>query len=687
MRTVGGMVRVLVEFLVLWGSSALALIVLDRILDGITLDPSGFTPLPTLPAALVLALVFGLLNAALWPVMMRLMSWIGPVLLFVGVFVAGGVIMLLTLYLVPVASVDQRRDAFYLAALLSLFTSVVSGAIASRSDTAYRLMQVRRQRFRLRRNTALVDASPGLLCIQIDGLGYDVLRRAIADGVTPALAKLVRETHRLMPWHTDWSSQTGATQLGVLHGSNHNVPAFRWYDKTTEHVSVFSNPVDNEQRELERTHIPGLLAHDGTSRGNLFTGGAHDNVLVVSRMRGARLGGGAGYSDYFADPASALRTFIRMLAELQRELRQSLRQKRKDIQPRVPRGGLYPFVRAFATVLATDVAVAAVVGDLIKGRSVVYVDLIGYDEVSHHSGISRPETLAVLTKLDDVVEMLLAVVAQADRPYRVVVLSDHGQSQGATFLQRYGETLGQLVIRLATRREPAKRHWYERESDVSAQPGSEGRAYAAASVHSPAAAEEAHAGAGEPIVLGSGNLGLVYFPHLPGRADVHAIEAAHPGLLTGLREHPGIGFLLVAAPGGSVVLGPHGEVDVTTGKVTGRNPLAVMGPDALAKVRRTDTFDNVADIMVGGTYWPDTDEVAAFEEQVGSHGGMGGPQSTPFLVYPADLPAPPEPLHGAETVHTVLVGWRDFSTGPRPAVTKQDATTGADDPGRPASRG
>ncbi|MEE2034993.1 phage holin family protein [Rhodococcus chondri] len=676
MRTVSGVVRVFVEFLVIWGSSALAIIVLDRILGGVTLDRSSFVPLPTLPAALVLALVFGLLNAALWPVMMRLMSWIGPVLLFAGVFLAGGAIMLLTLYLVPVASVDRPRDAVLLASLLALFTSVVSGAIASRSDTAYRLMQVRRQRFRLRRNAALVDASPGLLCIQIDGLGYDVLRRAIADGVTPGLAKLVRETHRLTPWHTDWSSQTGATQLGVLHGSNHNVPAFRWYDKTTEHISVFSNPADNEQRELERTDIPGLLAHDGTSRGNLFTGGAHDNVLVVSRMRGARLGGGAGYSAYFADPASALRTFIRMIAELQRELRQSLRQKRKDIRPRVRRGGVYPLVRVFATVLATDVAAAAVVGDLIKGRSIVYVDLIGYDEVSHHSGISRPETLAVLSKLDDVVEMLLAVVEQADRPYRVVVLSDHGQSQGATFLQRYGETLGQLVIRLGAQREPAavKRHWYERASDVSGQPGAEGRGYAAASVHSPTAAEEAHTSAGEPIVLGSGNLGLVYFPDLPGRADVNAIEATHPGLLTGLREHPGVGFLLVSAPGGSVVLGPHGQVDVATGEVTGQNPLAVMGPDALAKVRRTDTFDNVADIMVGGRYWPETDEVAAFEEQVGSHGGMGGPQSTPFLIYPTDLPAPPDPLHGAENVHKVLVRWRDLSTGSRAAVTMRDST-------------
>ncbi|WP_420750695.1 phage holin family protein [Rhodococcus sp. O3] len=665
MRTVGGVLRILVEFLVLWGSSAFAVLVLDRILRGITLDPSSFAPLPTLPAALAVALVFGILNAALWPLTMRFMSWIGPVLLFVGVFLAGGAIMLLTLSLVPVATVDEPRDAVVLAAVVSLVTSVVSGAIASRSDTAYRLMQVRRNRFRLRRNAARVDAAPGLLCIQIDGLGYDVLRRAIADGVTPGLAKLVRETHRLVPWHTDWSSQTGATQLAVLHGSNHNVPAFRWYDKTTGRISVFSNPADNEQRELERAEIPGLLAHDGASRGNLFTGGAHDNVLVVSRMRGARLGGGAGYSDYFADPASALRTFIRMVAELQRELRQALRQKRKDIQPRVSRGGVYPFVRAFATVLATDVTAAAVVGDLIKGRSIAYVDLIGYDEVSHHSGISRPETLAVLTKLDEIVEMLLAVTEQADRRYRVVVLSDHGQSQGATFRQRYGETLGELVVRLAGRGEPSAegRHRHERAAAASPKPGAESRAYAAASMHASAADEEALPSAGEPIVLGSGNLGLIYFPHLPGRADVDAIEAAHPGLLTALREHPGIGFLFVAAPGGSVVLGSGGQVDVTTGEVTGRDPLAVMGPDALAKIRRTDTFDNVADIMVGGMYWPETDEVAAFEEQVGSHGGMGGPQSTPFLIYPVDLPAAPEPLHGAENLHKVLVGWRDHSPG------------------------
>jgi hypothetical protein len=162
------------------------------------------------------------------------------------------------------------------------------------------------------------------------------------------------------------------------------------------------------------------------------------------------------------------------------------------------------------------------------------------------------------------------------------------------------------------------------------------------------------------VVLGSGNLGLISFPAIAGRANTAEIEDAHPGLLDALRAHPGIGFLLVAKPGGgSVILGEAGEIDVTSGTVTGADPLAGFGDDALDKVRRTDTFDNVADVMVGGGYWPETDEVAAFEEQVGSHGGMGGPQSTPFLLYPADLPAPPTPLRGAEAMHRVLAGWRD----------------------------
>ncbi|SMG40031.1 hypothetical protein SAMN02745947_02763 [Rhodococcus rhodochrous J3] len=86
--------------------------------------------------------------------------------------------------------------------------------------------------------------------------------------------------------------------------------------------------------------------------------------------------------------------------------------------------------------------------------------------------------------------------------------------------------------------------------------------------------------------------------------------------------------------------------------------------------------------MVGGAYWPETDEVAALEEQVGSHGGMGGPQSTPLPPLPGHAAPPPEPLKGAENVHEVPIGWRDLSSRPSTAATGHDATTRSGDPAR-----
>jgi hypothetical protein len=55
---------------------------------------------------------------------------------------------------------------------------------------------------------------------------------------------------------------------------------------------------------------------------------------------------------------------------------------------------------------------------------------------------------------------------------------------------------------------------------------------------------------------------------------------------------------------------------------------------------------------------PDSgEEVAAFEELVGSHGGMGGSQSLPFVLFPSDLPFPDEEVIGAEDMHRVLRRW------------------------------
>ena len=100
--------------------------------------------------------------------------------------------------------------------------------------------------------------------------------------------------------------------------------------------------------------------------------------------------------------------------------------------------------------------------------------------------------------------------------------------------------------------------------------------------------------------------------------------------------------------------------------------LASFSPNAARHLLRTDGFSNVADIMVGSFYDPDLDEGCAFEELISFHGGLGGPQTEPFILHPARLRVPDEPIVGAASVNELLRGWRAELNGP---VTDMAPTT------------
>ncbi|KOG90517.1 hypothetical protein ADK38_08300, partial [Streptomyces varsoviensis] len=168
-------------------------------------------------------------------------------------------------------------------------------------------------------------------------------------------------------------------------------------------------------------------------------------VLSIAARRGRGNRSRSGYFAYFCDPANAARTAAAFIAELFREIGQSLAARARRDRPRVGRGGLYPFIRAFATVVERDVVVAAVIGDILSGRTAVYADLVAYDEVAHHSGPRGRDTHQVLRRLDRSLALIAKVIDHAPRDYRLVLLSDHGQSPGATFAARYGLTLQDLV--------------------------------------------------------------------------------------------------------------------------------------------------------------------------------------------------------------------------------------------------
>ena len=47
-------------------------------------------------------------------------------------------------------------------------------------------------------------------------------------------------------------------------------------------------------------------------------------------------------------------------------------------------------------------------------------------------------------------------------------------------------------------------------------------------------------------------------------------------------------------------------------------------------------MEHAPDLLLISQYDPELGEVAAFEELVGSHGGLGGPQTEPFILHPTD---------------------------------------------------
>ena len=163
----------------------------------------------------------------------------------------------------------------------------------------------------------------------------------------------------------------------------------------------------------------------------------------------------------------------------------------------------------------------------------------------------------------------------------------------------------------------------------------------------------------EVVVMGSGNLGLVYLMEEKRRLTLEEIQERHPQLIPALREHPHVGWVLArSSEHGAVALGGNGTHYLAQGRVEGEDPLAHFSPTAPRHLLRTDGFEHVADLMIGSFYDPELDEGCAFEELISFHGGLGGPQTRAFLLYPASLPAPEAPIVGAAAVNELLRSWR-----------------------------
>ena len=632
--------------------------------------------------------MISLVSWALLPLLVRtagLFGWVGALLL---AFFSNAVVIGLALYITPGITVDSLLAAFVASWLYALLMTLISW-VFSISTQDYLTLHAARMSMRGARPEP--SDVPGVVFIQFDGVPGPLLEAELRAGNIPTISRWIRSgSHTWTEWAACIPSTTPASQAGLLHGNNANIPAFRWYDRDLGRLLVANAPTDAAVIESRISDGNGLLVDDGVSISNLFSGDAPTSLLTMSGMRDRRrgLGPSRSYAAFFTHPVGFLRAVLLSIGEMVKEMFQARRQVRRGVEPRIDRHGSYVALRAVTNVFLRDLNVALVVEAMMSGAKSIYVDFVDYDEIAHHAGVTRPESLDAFYGLDQVLASLERIAERGvtPRPYHFVLVSDHGQSQGATFRQRYGQTLEELVAGFVEGGAKVRAGTSEVEtwgpvnvflSQLSSQASVSGRLTKrmlrtdggdvalgpAAEVEQETAESEGDEERPPLVVIGSGNLGGVWFARHPHRLMLSDIEAFYPGLVEGLASHPGVAFLVAMTVEGPVAVGAEGVIVLATGELTGTDPLTGFTTDARADFLRAASFHDAPDLYVNSLYDPVLDEVAAFEELVGCHGGLGGWQTRPMLVHPTewslaeDLVDDRGRLVGADVVGRQLVRW------------------------------
>src|SRR6185312_14958012 len=191
---------------VTWLVSALALLLAARIVPGASVSDWW--------ATIAAALAIAVLNAILPPVVAALRL---PFMLLIGfllVLVLDALMLLAASSLISGLEIDSFWSALGVAVVAAAIGVAFDVLLGTDDDDAYSLRVV--QRIARRSGGRTVTDEPGIVFLEIDGLGLPILQRAMRDGSAPTMARWLTDgSHRLNEWETDLSSQTGASQAGI----------------------------------------------------------------------------------------------------------------------------------------------------------------------------------------------------------------------------------------------------------------------------------------------------------------------------------------------------------------------------------------------------------------------------------------------------------------------------------------
>jgi uncharacterized membrane protein YvlD (DUF360 family) len=672
--------------------NALSLGVTAGILPGIELN--AIDQFPIWVVAIAAAFLLGLVNLLIRPLILLLAVPLGFIVLFIAGFFVNAVTLRITANLTNGGlTVDGWLPAIIGGVVLAVVNMLIAGLLGVDDGRSFYEGIIERRLARQRVDLP-ENASRGLVMLEIDGLSYHHIKKAIADGYMPTVKQMIeRDGYVLSKTDCGLPSQTSACQTGILFGDNHDIPAFRWYDKSRGKLFVSGN----DAAEINARYAKGQgLLRGGASVNNMMNGDATLSLLTASDLRGGtpeqKRARAADIYLLLLNPNFFMRVIGLFIGEAVTEVWQYGRDVAAGVQPRLNRlHKFYPFVRAATTVFMREVSGFLTLMQIVRGEPAMYTTWPGYDEVAHHSGPWSKHAFGTLRGFDRFIATTREIIAtKAPRPYELLLLSDHGQSFGPTFLMRYGYTLKEFIQRYMPEdtvivqtmggddgslsvNSVAAELGNVQEQEIGGRVGQAAARQMQRAAESAAAdqtqADETLEGAADVTFCGSGNLGQVYFHAFPQRASISELNAAFPGMVDAVIGHEGVGLVVGADDDGvPVAYGKKGTHNLHTGEVRGEDPLIPYGDVEVRawQVRRVADFPSAGDLIIVSTLYPDG-TVAALEELIGNHGGMGGEQTDSFLLHPADFELPTQTRSSID-IFPLLNARRDLPPPPAKPV-------------------
>ncbi len=689
MNTVKHLAYLIYRFVILWIVDVISLLATAWLIPGISINPVDSRPV--IVVAVSAALLLGIVNLLVRPLILLLALPLGFFVMFAIGFVINAVVLRITASLLLGFEVSSWWTAFFGGFFLAVVNTIITTFLTIDDDDSFYEGLVERLAMRQAVKDS-DDGKLGLVMLEIDGLSYWHIEKAVAEGWMPTLKEMIdQEGYKISRVDCGTPATTPACQAGILLGNNHDIPAFRWLDKDQGRLMVGNNVAE----EIEPYLSNGLgLVRDGSSIGNMFSGDAKKSILTFSKLRTGSEEDKKNRADdiylLMINPYFFMRTMVLFFADVIQELWQAWRQKVQDVQPRLNRlHNGYPFLRAATNVFLRDVSAYLIILDILRGVPAIYTTFAGYDEVAHHSGPWTQDAYKTLRQFDRTVARIREVIQErASRPYELLLLSDHGQSHGATFKQRYGVSILEYIQELLPQGIDAVQTGGGDDGSLSVmammgeleniQECCDGSRAGMAVVNRTQGAMQSNVNRQPALqevkpanvtVCHSGNLAQVYFDVFPRKVTLNELNAAYPSLVDSLVGHDGIGFVVAYDDDGvPLVFGDNGARNLYTGDVTGQDPLVPYGDVDLraSQIMRVAEFPHSGDLIINSTIYPDG-TVAAMEELIGNHGGLGGEQTDAFIFHPEDMEVP-ETINSAD-IYPILDTRRSIpAPPPKPAA-------------------